>query len=319
MLKRQFGQTDLHISVCGLGAWAMGGWMWGAQDDSDSVAAIHAALDAGVNWIDTAPIYGAGHSEMVVGKALKELDAAGRPLIFTKFGLGTDNDAMRRSATREEILAECDDSLKRLGIERIDLYQQHWPVEQPIGEIAAACSALIDAGKIRYVGVSNYNVAQMQEWQQTGLPLHSLQTPLSLMKPESTEEIIPFCFEQELGCLAYSPLYRGMLFAKWAADQVFPAGDGRATHKDFSGPRFPIMLQAVDKIAAVAADNELDCAQLCIGVLLCNPGLTACIVGARNAGQGAYIGELGMPAQNKAIKAVEGILWDMRKALDELA
>ncbi len=315
MLKRQFGSTELNISVIGIGAWAIGGWMWADQDDADSIAAIHAAVDAGVNWVDTAPIYGGGHSEKMVAKALQELPEDKRPMIFTKFGLGTDNDAMRRSASYEEVIAECDDSLKRLQVDCIDLYQQHWPVEQNVEEAARACDELLKAGKIRYIGVSNFDVDQMKAWQATGVPLHSLQTPLSLLRPQSSESIIPYCFEENIGCIAYSPLYRGMLFGKWTADRTFPEGDGRAKHKDYTGERFKLHVAAVDKIAAVAEEADMDCAQLAIGILLCNPGLTGCIVGARNAGQGAYLGELGMPAKSKSIEAVEAIMAELFEQL----
>lgn len=319
MIKRTFGKTDMQISVIGLGAWAIGGWMWGGQDEGDSIAAIHAALDSEVNWIDTAAIYGGGYSEEVVAKALRDIPADKRPLIFTKFGLGTDTDAMRRSAAYQEVLDECDASLQRLGIDCIDYYQQHWPVEQPVEEAARACDELMKAGKIRYVGVSNFNVEQMQAWQATGLPLHGLQTPLNVLKQASTEEIIPYCCEQELGCIAYSPLYRGMLFGKWQKDRSFPEGDSRNDKADFQGERLNLHIAAVDQIATVAADFDMDCAQLCIGIILCNPGLTGCIVGARNAAQGACLGELGLPAKTKAIEAVEKIVEALNQQLDALS
>ena len=318
MLYRYLGETELNISICGFGAWAIGGWKWVGQDDQDSIAAIHAALDAGVNWIDTAAIYGAGHSERMVAQALKDIPSDKRPFIFTKFGLGTDTNAMRRSASYAEIIKECEESLQRLGVDCIDLYQQHWPVEQPIEEIARACDELRQAGKIRFIGVSNYSVELLDAWQQTGVPLHCLQTRLSPNYLEAAEDVIPWCFEHQVGCIAYSPLHRGMWFGKWSADKQFEADDGRATHPDFLGERFQIHIKYVDKIADVAAAEEIDCAQLIIGVLICNPGLTGCIVGARNAGQGAYIGELGTPMKNAVVKQVEGLLYDMRQELAAL-
>ena len=315
MLYRFLAKTDLRVSICGFGAWAIGGWRWANQDDQDSIAAIHAAVDAGVNWIDTAAIYGGGHSETIVGKAIAELPAEKRPHIFTKFGLGTDTEAMNRSASYEQIIAECEDSLKRLGIDCIDLYQQHWPVAQPIEEIARACDELRQAGKIRHVGVSNYSVELLDAWRATGVELNCLQTRLSPSYLESAEDVIPWCFENEVGCLAYSPLHRGLWFGKWAEDKTFEEGDERSIHPDFTGERFQIQVKYADKVAEIAKEEEIDCAQLVVGILICSPGLTGCIVGARNAGQGAYIGELGVPMKNKVVKQVEGLLYEMRAEL----
>src|SRR5262245_24643616 len=157
--------------------------MWGGQDDQQSIEAIHAAIDHGINWIDTAPIYGSGLSEEVVGRAVKQLPASKRPLIFTKFGLGADSNVINRSAAAAEVAAECDASLRRLCLDRIDLYQLHWPAPQPVAETAAACAALLKAGKIRAIGVSNFSVAQLEEWRSTGVPLHSDQPPFSILRP----------------------------------------------------------------------------------------------------------------------------------------
>src|SRR5947207_5065171 len=155
MQQRQLGTSGLHISTIGLGSWAIGGWMWGIQDDAASTAAIHAAVDHGVNWIDTAPIYGGGHSETVVGRAVRALPAARRPLLFTKFGVGADTAVNTRAASRSDVIAECEASLRRLGVDHIDVFQQHWPAPQPIAETARACEELLKAGKIRAIGVSN--------------------------------------------------------------------------------------------------------------------------------------------------------------------
>src|SRR5918993_4851140 len=171
MQRRVLGSSGTEISTIGLGTWAIGGHMWGGQDDTQSAEAIHAATDHGVNWIDTAPIYGSGHSEVVVGRALKGLTASRRPLVFTKFGLGLNVDEPLRSAAAGDVIRECDASLRRLGIEWIDLYQLHWPAPQPIAETAGACGQLLKAGKIRAIGVSNFSVAQPEEWTATGLPL----------------------------------------------------------------------------------------------------------------------------------------------------
>ena len=173
MQRRALGQSGLEISRIGLGTWAVGGHMWGGQDDAQSVDAIHAAVDHGINWIDTAPIYGSGRSEEVVGRAVKALPASVRPLIFTKFGLGVDSNAPNRAAGAADVRAECEASMRRLRVDRIDLYQLHWPAPQPIAETAAACGALLKEGKIRAIGVSNFSVAQLEEWRASGVPLHS--------------------------------------------------------------------------------------------------------------------------------------------------
>ena len=296
MLRRQLGSSGLDISVIGLGTWALGGWMWGGQEDAESIAGIHAALEHGINWIDTAPIYGSGRSEKVVGQALKAIPIAssGRPYLFTKFGMGDDSNKPNRAASKQTVVSECEASLKRLGVERIDLYQLHWPAPQPIAETAAACEQLLKAGKIRAIGVSNFNVQQLDEWRASGVPLHSLQSPFSVLRPAAAKDVLPWCFKHGVGMIAYSPLLRGMLFGTWTKDKTFPADDTRGAHKDYTGVRFQRHLQALDELKALAGKGGLSCAQLCIGVLLGTPGLTGCIVGARNAAQGALAANLGV-------------------------
>ena len=295
MQRRTLGSSGLEISRIGLGTWAVGGHMWGGADDAQSVEAIHAAIDHGVNWIDTAPIYGSGHSERVVGRAIEQLPSGARPLIFTKFGLGADSSAMpARSASAADVKAECEASLQRLGVDHIDLYQLHWPAPQPIAETAAACDALLKAGKIRAIGVSNFSVAQLEEWRATGVPLHSDQPPYSILRPAVKQDVIPWCAAHDVGVISYSPLFRGLLFGTWTTDKTFPSDDGRSTHKDYSGARFARHLQAVDEIRALAAAGGLSVPQLCVGVLLATPGLTGVIVGARNARQGGLIANLGV-------------------------
>ena len=313
MLRRKLGSSDLEITSIGLGTWAIGGWMWGGQDDAQSISAIQAAVDHGVNWIDTAPIYGSGHSEKVVGEALKTLPANRRPLIFTKFGLGDNSDKPNKSSAPQEIIAECEASLKRLGVERIDLYQLHWPTPQPIAETAAACQKLLKAGKIRAIGVSNFSVEQLNEWRASGVPLHSLQSPYSILRPAAAKDVLPWCAKNGVGAIAYSPLLRGMLFGTWSKDKTFPADDGRATHKDYKGPRFQRHLQAIDELKVLAGKSGLSCPQLCVGALLHTPGLTGCIVGARNARQGALIAGLGVTVTAEQ----EADVWDVIERLQK--
>jgi aryl-alcohol dehydrogenase-like predicted oxidoreductase len=315
MLHRQLGASGFSISVIGLGSWAIGGWMWGGQDDKESIAAIHAAVDYGVNWIDTAPIYGSGHSESVVGEAIRQLPANRRPLIFTKFGLGDKSETSVRTSSKAAVVAECDASQKRLGIDHIDLYQLHWPTPEPIAETAAACAELFRAGKIRAVGVSNYSVAQLQEWQGIGLPLHMLQTPYSILRPASADELLPWCATHKLGAIAYSPLFRGMLFGTWGRDKTFPKSDARGDHKDYVGARFARHMDALDEIKTLAAAHALSCGQLCIGVLLATPGLTGCIVGARNARQASVVANLGVGVSKELSDAVGEITARLRRDL----
>jgi aryl-alcohol dehydrogenase-like predicted oxidoreductase len=312
MHRRALGTSGLDITPIGLGSWAIGGWMWGRQDDANSVAAIHAAVDHGVNWIDTAPIYGSGHSEEVVGRAVKALPASRRPYVFTKFGLGVDVDAPVKSASESEVLEECDGSLRRLGVDQIDLYQLHWPAPQRIAETAAACAKLLKAGKIRFVGVSNFSVAQLEEWRATGVPLTSNQPPFSILRPAAAKDVLPWCAANNVGAISYSPLFRGLLFGTWSRDKTFGADDARGPHKDYSGPRFQRHLDAVDEIQTIARASALSCAQLCVGVLLLTPGLTGVICGARDARQGALVANLGVAvSEDQAAK-----VWAVVKRLD---
>jgi aryl-alcohol dehydrogenase-like predicted oxidoreductase len=308
----------MEISTIGLGTWAIGGHMWGGQDDAQSVAAIHAALDHGVNWIDTAPIYGSGRSEEVVGQAIARLPQSRRPLIFTKFGLGVASETPVRSATYEQVVAECDASLKRLGVDRIDLYQLHWPVDQPMADTAGACDHLLKAGKIRAIGVSNFSVAQLEEWRATGVPLHSLQSPFSVLRPAIASDQLPWCASHNVGVLAYSPLFRGLLFGTWTREKTFPPDDTRGAHKDSSGPRYQRHMDALDALKAVATAAGLSLPQLAVGVLLREPGLTACIVGARDARQGSLIANLGVIVTDEQARQVWKVASSLAKDLEHL-
>lgn len=316
MERRRLGSSGLEISRIGLGTWAIGGEMWGGQDDARSVEAIHAAVDHGLNWIDTAPIYGSGQSETVVGRALKQLPSSRRPMVFTKFGFVLGASVPTRSASAKDVAAECDASLQRLGVDRIDLYQQHWPAPQPIAETAAACGALLKAGKIRAIGVSNYSVAQLEEWRSTGVPLHTDQPPYSILRPAVKHDVLPWCATHDVGVISYSPLFRGLLFGTWPADKTFAASDGRSTHKDYAGARFERHLRAVEDLRAVATKGGLSVAQLCVGVLLDTPGITGVIAGARNAQQGALISGLGVGVTSEQARAVWQIADRLSKDLE---
>jgi aryl-alcohol dehydrogenase-like predicted oxidoreductase len=318
VIKRRLGRTDFEITTIGLGTWAIGGRQWGPQDDQASIGAIHAAIDHGINWVDTAPMYGGGHSEEVVGRALKALPASRRPLVFTKFGLGVDVDAPVKSASAREVIAECEGSLRRLGVDHIDLFQLHWPVPQPIPETAGACATLLADGKIRAVGVSNYSVAQLEAWVATGVPLHSDQPPYSILRPAANDDVLPWCAAHEVGAISYSPLFRGLLFGTWSRDKTFGPDDARGAHKDYAGARFQRHLDAVDELQAIARSGGLSCAQLCVGVLLATPGLTGVICGARDARQGALVASLGVTVAADQARQVWAVADRLRADLETL-
>ncbi len=193
----------------------------------------------------------------IVGRALKSLPESRRPLVFTKFGMGADTTVNHRAAGRADVVAECEASLTRLGVNHIDLYQLHWPAPQPIAETARACEQLLQAGKIRAVGVSNYSAAQLDEWHATGVPLHSLQAPYSLLRPAAGADGLAWCARHNVGAIAYSPLFRGLLFGTWTKDKTFAADDARSTHKDYSGARFARHIDAVHRDHD-ARDEERD-------------------------------------------------------------
>jgi hypothetical protein len=243
---------------------------------------------------------------------------ARRPLVFTKFGLGDNSEAANKSATRAQVHAECDASLKRLGVDAIDLYQLHWPVDQPIPETAAACAELLKAGKIRAIGVSNYSVAQLEAWRATGVPLHSVQSPYSILRPAIAADVLPYAAATNLGVIAYSPLFRGLLFGTWNKGKTFPDGDGRGAHKDYQGARFSRHLDAVAQLRDLAAESGLSTGQLAVGTLLHTPGLTGCIVGARSARQGAMIASLGVAVTDEQVAAVGRIIDELRVDLANL-
>lgn len=308
MIKRTLGSTDMNITVVGVGAFAIGGWMWGTQDDAASAGALRAALEAGVNWIDTAPIYGEGRASTVVGQVLAGLPAGQRPLVFSKFGHHLVDGTRITDGSRAQVVRDCEEELRRLGVERIDLFQLHWPAPQPVAETAAACADLLKAGKIRAVGVSNFDAAQLAAWRATGLPLHCVQNGFSLVKPEPGAAVLPWCADSNVGFIAYSPLFRGLLSGTWAKDKSFPAGDHRGERDEFRGPRLARWLDAVEELRAIAAEDDLTVPQLAIGWLLCHEGCTGVIVGARNPAQGAALGDLGMPLKQAQVDRVDAVV-----------
>jgi len=291
MHTRRLGDSDLAITSLGFGAWAIGGgdwaFAWGAQDDRDSVAAIHEALDCGVNWIDTAPVYGLGHSEEVVGRAIA--GRSERPYLFTKCGrVWGDDRQIGKRLTAASIRTECEASLRRLGVDCIDLYQIHWPEpDEDVEEGWSELARLRQAGKVRWIGVSNFSVAQLERARAIA-PVTSLQPPYSMLRRDIEVEILPFCRTHGIGVLAYSPMASGLLTGQWspARHAGLPEDDWRK-HKNplFQEPRFSHGLRVAALLGDIAAHHAASAGAVALAWVLGHPAVTAAIVGARRAGQ----------------------------------
>ena len=290
MDTRQLGQTDLHITPIGFGAWAIGGgeWAggWGAQDDQESIAAIQRALDLGINWIDTAPAYGLGRSEEVVARALK--GRSERPYIFTKCAIRWREDrSIYNSLTAASVREEVENSLRRLQTDVIDLYQIHWP--DPANEIEEAWSTMADLqreGKIRYLGVSNFSVEQLRRMQAIA-PVASLQPPYSLLKPQVEDELLPFCLEQQIGVIVYSPMMSGLLTGKMTRERIMnmPDDDWRRNAPEFQEPQLTRNLELVEVLRSIGERHGRSPGEVAIAWTLRHPAVTGAIVGARRPSQ----------------------------------
>src|SRR6266404_1039598 len=281
------GNTDLFITHIGFGAWAIGGsgWEfgWGEQDDKASVAAIHRALDLGVNWIDTAAVYGMGHSEEIVGSALKTWPGR-RPYVFTKCGLRWDEQGyVHRNLKADSIRRECEDSLRRLNVDVIDLYQIHWPTED-LEEGLGAITRLQKEGKVRWIGVSNFDVDEMRRAQAIA-PITSLQPPYSLVHRDVEQEILPDCRSNGLGVIVYSPMASGLLTGAMTRERAasLPSSDWRSRDVEFHEPRLSRNLALVERLREVGERVQRPPGQVAIAWTLRNPPVTGAIVGARNA------------------------------------
>jgi aryl-alcohol dehydrogenase-like predicted oxidoreductase len=293
---RRLGSTDLRISTLGFGSWATGGggWAagWGAQDDRESIAAMRRALELGVNWIDTAAVYGLGHAEEVVGALLKQLPAGERPLVFTKCGLVWDPanrmQPAQRIARPETIRRECDDSLRRLGVDVIDLYQIHWPdaTGTPVEDSWATMLRLADEGKIRYPAVSNFDVAQLERCEAVG-HVASLQPPFSMIRRDVAAAELPWCAAHDTGVIVYSPMQSGLLTDRFTADRVgkMDAEDWRRGSANFQSPKLERNLALRDALRPVAERHGSSVAAVAVAWTLTWPGVTGAIVGARDAAQ----------------------------------
>jgi len=332
MEKRRLGNTGIKLTTVGLGTWAMGGpWEfgWGPQDDAEAVAAIVRALELGINWIDTAPAYGLGHSEELVARALKQTGA--RPFIATKCGILWDDAGRKISCLKKQsVLGECDDSLRRLDVETIDLYQMHWPV--PAEDVDQAWEAMIeclDKGKVRHIGVCNFNVAQMrhivearsaagscrgQDALAKGSGGHrpvSLQPPYSMVHREVEAETLAYCAANQLGVVVYSPMQRGLLTGAFNRKRLagLASDDHRLRSADFQEPAFSATLEMVEKLRPIARDNGKTLAQLAVAWTLRRPEVTAAIVGARRPGQiEETVGASGWRLTDDEIQRIEALI-----------
>src|ERR1035437_965861 len=287
---RTLGNSDLALTPIGFGAWAIGGgnweFAWGPQEDSESIAAIHRALDLGINWIDTAAIYGLGHSEEVVGRALKT--SSHKPLVFTKCSMRWHQDrSIYRSLKAQSLAEELEGSLRRLGVETVDLYQVHWPnPETEIEEGWEALARFREQGKIRWVGVSNFNVEQMKRAQKIA-PITSLQPPYSMLRRAIEHEVLPFAQANNIGLINYSPMVSGLLTGKMTAERVaaLPADDWRKRATEFNEPRLSRNLQLVELLREIGNGHNVSPGVVAVAWTLRNPAITAAIVGGRSAQQ----------------------------------
>lgn len=290
MQLKRLGNSDLEITPVGVGAWAIGGggWQfgWGPQDDNESIDAIRTALDYGINWIDTAAIYGLGHSEEVVARAIE--GRSNRPYVFTKCErVWDENGKISGCLKRDSIRKECEASLRRLNVDVIDLYQVHWPQpDEDVEEAWATMEELKRQGKVRWIGLSNFNVDQMKRCRAIA-PVTSLQPPYSIISPEIEDNILPYCAEQNIGVLVYSPMKSGLLTGKMTKERVahLPEDDFRKRAAAFQEPNLTRNLRIADLLKQIGARHGRTPGEVAIAWPLHNPAVTAAIVGMRSAEQ----------------------------------
>ena len=315
MRTRKLGNSDLNITPVGFGAWAIGGagydFGWGSQDDADSVGAIHRALDLGVNWIDTAAVYGIGRSEEVVGRALKTWKGS-RPYLFTKCAMRWDSQGrVTKVHKRDSLLKECDDSLRRLQVDVIDLYQIHWPPEDNGPDVEESWQAMDDLkklGKVRWIGVSNYSVEQMKRLERIA-PVTSDQPPYSLLRRKIESDVLPYCEQRNIGTIIYSPMLSGLLTGAMTKERAenLPADDWRTRNPEFREPKLSNNLDLVERMRAVGKRHNRTPGEVAIAWTLRLPAVTGAIVGARNAKQAEGVmsaGEFALSRQD--IAEIEG-------------
>jgi aryl-alcohol dehydrogenase-like predicted oxidoreductase len=314
MERRRLGHTDMEITTLGLGAWAIGGggWLngWGPQDDDESIATIHRAVEKGINWIDTAAVYGLGHSEEVVGRAVKGMTE--RPYIFTKCSrVWRDPMTIESVLKADSVRRECEESLRRLGVETIDLYQLHWP--RPDEDIEEGWGALVELqreGKVRWIGVSNFSADQMRRAQAIG-PIASLQPPYSLLERSIEDEVLPYCSQQNIGVIVYSPMKSGLLSGKMTRERALslPADDWRHRNPDFQEPRLSRNLELVEHLRAIGGRYGVTPGEVAIAWTLSHPAVTGAIVGMRRPEQVDEItGAAGLKLSQEDLAAIEELV-----------
>ena len=292
MQKARFGKTDMEITPVGFGAWAIGGggWAaaWGPQDDDEAVGAIRRAVELGINWVDTAAVYGLGHSEELVAQALKGFPAADRPYVFTKCSLVWDeNREISNVLKRDSVKRECEESLRRLQVDVIDLYQIHWPrPDEQIEEGWAALAELKDEGKVRHIGVSNFDAGQMERADAIA-PVETLQPPYNMLRRDIEAEILPYASENDIGVIVYSPMASGLLTGKMTRERVenMPADDWRRNNEQFNDPKLSQNLDLVERLREIGERHEKSPAEIAIAWTLRHPAVSAAIVGGRRPDQ----------------------------------
>jgi len=314
---RRFGRTGLDITRIGFGSWAVGGsgWFagWGSQDDQESVGAIHRALEHGINWIDTAAVYGLGHAEEVVAEALKDVPQSDRPYVFTKCELVWDDEGnVGNSLKADSVKQECEDSLRRLNVEAIDLYQIHWPnPDEDIEEGWGAMAELKQEGKVRHIGVSNFDVGQLKRAEAVA-PVETLQPPYSMLNRGVEDEVLPYCQENGLGVINYSPMFSGLLTGKMDKERAenLPSDDWRSSHPQFQEPNLSRNLELVETLREIgAAHGGRSPGEVAIAWTLRNPAITAAIVGGRRPDQvDGVVGAVDLQLDDSEVERIESML-----------
>jgi aryl-alcohol dehydrogenase-like predicted oxidoreductase len=302
--------TSMRVSRIALGTWAIGGWMWGGSNESDAISTIHAALDRGINLIDTAPVYGFGRSEEIVGKALAVGGRRKRAFIATKVGLDWKDGKPFRNARKARIIKEAEDSLRRLQTDVIDLYQVHWPdPHTPLAEVAEAMGELHRAGKVRAIGVSNFSPAQMEEFRKAA-PLHTAQPPYNLFERAIEQDVLPYCRDRDIAVLAYGSLCRGLLSGSMSESSSFTGDDLRKNDPKFLAPRFAQYLAAVEKLDQFAREHYgRRVIQLAVRWVLDRGEMNIALWGARRADQLAPIADVvGWHIDSSAMAVIDQIL-----------
>lgn len=292
MQRVRFGKTELEITPVGFGAWAIGGggWAaaWGPQDDDEAVGAIRRAVELGINWVDTAAVYGLGHSEELVALALKDVPEADRPYVFTKCSLVWDESGdIQNVLKKDSVKRECEESVRRLGVDVIDLYQIHWPrPDEEIEEGWEALSELKEEGKVRHVGVSNFDTGQMER--ANGIaPVETLQPPYNMLRRDVEDEILPYARKNDVGVIVYSPMASGLLTGKMTRERVenMPADDWRHNSEQFNDPKLSKNLELVERLREIGGRHDKSPAEVAIAWTLRHPAVSAAIVGGRRPDQ----------------------------------